>query len=327
MRSSTVNPPRPHEVCIDTNQSSRRQFLAAIGATVAATTVGGPAGFAQAPAVKTFAHGDFSITVLSDGHLTVPTRFLARNVPEADIKASLGLTADRVTPPCNVTLVRTPSESILIDVGAGPHYMPDAGKLAENMDAAGIDRMSITKVVITHAHPDHLWGILDDFDDAPMFANASYVLPQAEWNFWMAEDVASRLPEERQNFAPGAKRNLSHIKDKLQLVAPGADIVSGVRAIDTSGHTPGHISLEIASGNEALLVLADALTHPTISFAHPEWRPAADHYDADRAVATRRRLLGRLASDKSLAIGFHLPFPGVGRVEANGSAFRFVPAA
>jgi glyoxylase-like metal-dependent hydrolase (beta-lactamase superfamily II) len=116
-----------------------------------------------------------------------------------------------------------------------------------------------------------------------MFPHASYVLPEAEWNFWMAEDVASRLPADRQNFAPGAKRNLSHIKDKLQLIAPGAEIVSGVRAIDTSGHTPGHISLEIASGNEALLVLADALTHPIISFAHPEWRPAADHYDPDRS--------------------------------------------
>jgi glyoxylase-like metal-dependent hydrolase (beta-lactamase superfamily II) len=85
-----------------------------------------------------------------------------------------------VTPPCNVTLVRTLTETILIDVGAGPHFMPGAGTLAENMEAAGIDRKSITKVVFTHAHPDHIWGVLDDFDDAPMFPNASYVISSAE---------------------------------------------------------------------------------------------------------------------------------------------------
>jgi len=271
--------------------------------------------------------GEFEITVLSDGNLTIPTRFLARDVTETEIKASLGHTADLVTPPCNVTLVRTPTEVILVDVGAGPHFMPGAGKLAENMDAAGIDRKSVTKIVLTHAHPDHLWGALDDFDDAPMYPNASYVISAAEWNFWMASDSASRLPENRQSFAPGAKRNLSRIKDKLRTIEPGADIARGIRAVDTSGHTAGHISLEIASGNAAILVLADALTHPTISFAHPEWSPAADHHDPDRAIATRRSLLGRLASDKSLAIGYHLPFPHVGRVELPGSAFRFAPTA
>jgi glyoxylase-like metal-dependent hydrolase (beta-lactamase superfamily II) len=149
-------------------------------------------------------------------------------------------------------------------------------------------------------------------------------LSQAEWNFWMADDVASRLPEDRQNFAPGAKRNLSSIKDKLQLIEPGTEIVSGIRTIDTSGHTAGHISIEIVSGGEALVVLSDALTHPIISFAHPEWSPAADHHDAERAIATRRSLLARLTSDRSLAIGYHLPFPGLGRVERHGSAYRFI---
>ena len=152
------------------------------------------------------------------GNLTIPTRFLASNVSEADIKAWLGTTAAMVTPPTNVTLVRTPSETILIDVGAGAHFMPGAGKLAENMEAAGIDRKAVTKVVFTHAHPDHIWGTLDDFDDEPMFPSASYLISAAEWNFWMADDVASKLPEDRQNFAPGAKRNLNKIKEKLRTI-------------------------------------------------------------------------------------------------------------
>jgi len=304
----------------------RREFLGGLIAA-SATQLTPSLAWAAPPTSHVFKIGDFEIAVFSDGHLTIPTRFLARNVAEADIKAWLGQSADMVTPATNVTLVRTPTETILIDVGAGPHFMPGAGKLMANMDAAGVDRKAVTKVVFTHAHPDHLWGTVDDFDDEPTFPNASYVIAAAEWNFWMADDAALRLPEDRQNFAPGAKRNLSRIKDKLRTIEPGADITNGIRAIDTSGHTAGHISVEIVSGNEAVLVLADALTHPTISFAHPEWSPAADHHDPDLAVATRRALLDRLASDKSRAIGYHLPFPGVGHVERHGLAYRYVPTA
>jgi len=308
--------------------STRRQFLTAAAGMAATATMGSPGSLAQAPAVKTFAHGEFSIAVLSDGHLVVPSPFLARNASPEDLNAAMrnaGQSGDRVNTPTNVTLVRTQSDVILIDAGSGPHYMPTAGRLAENMEAAGIDRNLVTKVVFTHAHPDHLWGTFDDFDNEPMFPNASYVISAAEWSFWMAEDVALNLPEERQNFAPGAKRNLSAIKDKLRMIKPGEDIVTGVRAIDTSGHTPGHLSIEIASGRDAIIVLADALTHSTISFAHPEWMPAADHHDPQRAVVTRKTLLDRLATDRNRVIGFHLPFPGVGLVERDGTAYRFVP--
>ena len=302
----------------------RREFLEGlVFASVMQLTPS--SGFAAAPTSHTFRLGEFEISVFSDGHLTIPTRFLASNVSEAEIKAWLGQSADLVTPPTNVTLVRTPTELILIDVGSGPHFMPGAGQLAENLQTAGIDRKAVTKVVFTHAHPDHIWGTLDDFDDEPMFPNASYVISAAEWNFWMAEDVASRLPENRQNFAPGAKRNLSRIKDKLRTINAGEDIVTGIRALDTSGHTQGHLSIEIVSRQDAVIVLADALTHPTISFAHPEWKPAADHHDPERAVLTRKALLDRLATERTQVIGFHLPFPGTGHVERAGAAYRFVP--
>ena len=235
---------------------------------------------------------------MSDGHLTVPTRFLARNASEAEIASAIGVSTATVTPPCNVTLVRTPTELILIDVGSGPHYMPGAGKLAENMEAAGIDRHSISKVVLSHAHPDHLWGLLDDFDDTPMFPNASYLISAAELNFWLAPDAISRLPEDRQNFAAGARRNLERIKEKLQIIKPGREIIAGMQVLDTSGHTAGHICVELSSQRDAALVLGDALTHPIISFAHPDWMPAADHHDPQRAAAVRKTLLDKLATDR-----------------------------
>jgi len=96
--------------------------------------------------------------------------------------------------------------------------------------------------------------------------------------------------------------------------------------LDTSGHTAGHVSIEISAGPDAMVVLGDALTHPTISFAHPDWVPTADHHDARGAAAMRRRLLDKLATDRQHVIGFHLPFLGVGRVESIGRAYRFVPA-
>jgi glyoxylase-like metal-dependent hydrolase (beta-lactamase superfamily II) len=123
-----------------------------------------------------------------------------------------------------------------------------------------------------------------------------------------------------------ARRNLEAIRDKVMIVEPGQEIVTGMRVLDTAGHTAGHLSVELSSGRDGAVVLGDALTHPMISFAHPEWMPAADHHDPQRAVTVRKTLLDKLATDRQRVIGFHLPFPGVGFVERSGSSYRFVPA-
>ncbi len=121
------------------------------------------------------------------------------------------------------------------------------------------------------------------------------------------------LPAERAGFVTGARRNYAAIKQRVKMVKPGDDIVTGLRVIDTPGHTQGHVSLELAGG-DGLIVGGDALTHPLISFQHPDWKPTADHVP-DQAVETRRKLLDRLATDRAKLIGFHLPYPGVGTVE------------
>ena len=143
-----------------TSVVSRRNVIGSLAAT-SAMPLWPLFALAASTTSHSFKFGAFEISVVSDGHMTVPTRFLARNVSEREIKYWLGQSADMVTPATNVTLVRTPLDLILIDVGAGPHFMPTVGKLAENMETAGIDRKAVTKVVITHAHPDHLWGTLE----------------------------------------------------------------------------------------------------------------------------------------------------------------------
>jgi glyoxylase-like metal-dependent hydrolase (beta-lactamase superfamily II) len=152
-----------------------------------------------------------------------------------------------VAPAGNITLIRSASDSILIDTGSGANFQPTAGKLSENLDAAGIDAATITKVAFTNAHPDHLWGMIDEND--LRFPNASYVVSAAEWNFWTDADLIRKMPEAMHPFVVGAQRNLSRIKDRVTTVKPGADIVTGLRVLDTAGHTPGHISFEFAGGD------------------------------------------------------------------------------
>jgi glyoxylase-like metal-dependent hydrolase (beta-lactamase superfamily II) len=185
--------------------------------------------------------------------------------------------------------------------------MPTAGKLWDNLKTAGIDKAKINKVIFTHGHPDHLWGTVDELDDL-MMPEAMFFVAGAEWDFWHGDNAARGLPPERAGFVTGARRNYAAIKDKVKMVKAGDEIVAGLHIVDTPGHTQGHVSLELAGG-DGLIVGGDVLYHPLISFQHPEWKPAADHVP-DQAAATRRKLLDRLAADRSKLIGFHLPYPG-----------------
>ncbi|MFZ2091843.1 MAG: MBL fold metallo-hydrolase [Pseudolabrys sp.] len=300
---------------------NRRGFLAASAASFLARTL--PA-FAAAP--YTIKHGAFELAVVSDGHLVLPTSFLAPDAPAAQRDALLkaaGQTGEQYNSPTNVTLIRSGTDLILVDMGSGDRFMPTAGKLWDNLKTAGIDKAEITKVVFTHGHPDHLWGAIDELDELIM-PDATFYVASAEWSFWTGDNATRGLPPERAGFVTGARRNYAAIKGKMKMVKGGDEIVPGLRIADTPGHTQGHVSLELVGG-DGLIIGGDALTHPLISFQHPEWKPLADHVP-DQAVATRRKLLDRLATDRSRLIGFHLPYPGVGTVERKDGAYRFVPA-
>jgi glyoxylase-like metal-dependent hydrolase (beta-lactamase superfamily II) len=303
----------------------RRSFLSGAAGTLAACALPGGLGAATAP--HKFRHGAFEVLVVSDGHLLLPTSFLAPDAPQAERAALLeaaGLTGERFSSPTNVTLIRTAADLVLVDMGSGDRFMPSAGRLWDNLKAAGIDKGKITKVIFTHGHPDHLWGTVDELDDL-VTPDAAYFVAANEWNFWTGDNATRGLPAERAGFVTGARRNYAAIKGKVKMVKPGDDLVTGLRLIDTPGHTQGHVSLELA-GAGGLIVGGDVLTHQLISFQHPEWRPTADHVP-EQAAETRRKLLDRLATDRAKLIGFHLPYPGIGIVERNGRAYRFVSVA
>jgi glyoxylase-like metal-dependent hydrolase (beta-lactamase superfamily II) len=300
----------------------RRHMLASLGAALVIPAL--PAHGAVAPFRRKV--GAIDVTVLSDGTLEVPMSFVLPETPPAEAAALLtshGYPATGAPIPTNITLVKSGAELVLIDTGAGANFQPTAGKLAENMEAAGLDPAAVTKVVFTHGHADHLWGAIDDFDDSERFPKASYVIAAAEWDFWIHPDTPTSVPDWLQGMARGNARILQRLEGRIERRKGGEGLAPGLSFVATPGHTPGHMAVLVESGGERLLIGGDVLAHSAISFARPEWRFGSD-YDRDLAVATRRRLLDRLASERLPLVGFHLPYPGHGVVERSGTAYRFV---
>ena len=270
--------------------------------------------------------GGGEVVALSDGHLVLPGDFFFGHLPQdelAPVLAAHGVPRDQVEPPCNLTLLRQDGRIVLFDVGAGPAFMPSAGKLQASLAAEGLSPEDVTHVIFTHAHPDHLWGILDDFDE-PLFANAQMMMGQAEWNYWTDPATVDTIGEARASFAVGAARRLAVVEDQMILIRGGEEVLPGIMAHDTPGHTPGHMAFEIRSGRDAVMVGGDAIGNGHVALARPDWANGADS-DPELGTRTRLRLLDQLVADDVALLGFHLPGGGLGRVERNGDAYRFVP--
>ncbi len=298
----------------------RRQFVAGLGGLALS---GGPtATFARS--VMQF--GSSEVISVSDGNLVLPGSFYFDGLPQDEldlILAKHGVPRGQQEPPCNLTLLRQADKIVLFDAGAGAAFMPSAGEILDSLDAEGLAPEDITHVVFTHAHPDHLWGILDDFDD-PVFSGAQLMIGQAEWDYWTDPDTVNTIGAARASFAVGAARRLEAVEDQISYFNDGDEILPGVMAHATPGHTPGHMSFEIRDGTQAVMVGGDAIGNAHVAFERPEWASGADQ-DTDLGAKTRKRLLDQLAVDDIALLGFHLPNGGLGRVERDGSNYRFVP--
>lgn len=300
----------------------RRRFLGG-----SAALLGGLVAFPFARAVaQTLSTGSAELTVVSDGMMTLPLGFVFPDAPQEELVKLLeeyGQPTDAMRPDCNVTLVRAGERLAIFDVGAGPNFMSSTGKLLGSLEAAGVAPADVTDVIITHAHPDHLWGLTDDFDDL-VFADADYHIGRTEWDFWSSPDAMAQMPEDRQTFVIGAQNRFAALDGRVNFIGDGDEVLPGIEAVGTPGHTPGHLSFMV-HGPQPVLIVGDAIANDTVAFAHPEW-PTASDQDPGLAAKTRAALLDRLAGDKAKAIGFHFPHPGAGMVERRGEAFVYVPA-
>lgn len=318
---------------VDKPDPQRRRILRSTGTAASCVLLGSTftglsrqAFGAEVQAPHTIPLGDMSLTVLSDGTLTLPVDFI---LPDALIDSTTrdtlleegNLSTKQFTNDCNVTLLETSDRKIIFDVGAGFNFMPNTGKLVEQLENHGIAPDEITDVVFTHAHPDHLWGLLDDFDDL-FFPDANYHMHESEYDYWMDEKTLAATPEARQTFVVGAQNRLPLIADQLTTFRYGEEIIPGIESVDSHGHTPGHTSFVLHGGSNPVHLIGDALTNHFLSFKHPEQALGADQ-DKDAAVASRLRLLDRFVAEKEQILGFHLPFPGLGQVEKSDATNEY----
>ncbi|MEM6465201.1 MAG: MBL fold metallo-hydrolase, partial [Pseudomonadota bacterium] len=256
-----------------------------------------------------------TLTTVTDGSLVLPGSFVFDTMPEAELKEILArhdLSSDRLTPECNLALYRDGTHTVLFDVGAGPDFMPTAGSIVDSLNALGLAPEDITHVVFTHAHPDHIWGLLDEFDE-PLFYEASYLMGRDEWDYWWNPNTVNTIGEARAAFAVGAKRRMEAIEEAVVLFDDGDEVLPGIAALATPGHTPGHMAFEIRQGAQAALIVGDAVANHHVALAKPSWESQSDQ-DPALSVKSRRLLLDRLASEDLSVIGFHLPNGGLGGI-------------
>lgn len=274
--------------------------------------------------------GEIDVLVVSDGVLPLPTKMLGHNADPAVRTAWL---KDMFLPPdafdwaLNAVLVRSGGRTILIDAGLGGDpklHLPRAGQLIKRLDAAGIDLASVTDVVLTHMHMDHIGGLLVDGVKDRLRPDLRIHVAAAEVKFWESPDFSHTAmpPGFPDALRAAAKRFRKEYHNRLRQFDEEHEVAPGVVVRRTGGHTPGHSVVRLASGGDALTFAGDAVF--TVGFEQPDWHNGFEH-DPEEAARVRVRLLRELAETGEMLVATHLPFPSVGRVAVDGDAFRWVP--
>ncbi|MET4170545.1 glyoxylase-like metal-dependent hydrolase (beta-lactamase superfamily II) [Bradyrhizobium sp. LA6.1] len=303
-----------------------------LGPTTASASV--PQSGAQAPGFYRYKVGSYECTSINDGARTfpMPDKFVV-NLPKEEALAAgeaAYMPKGMVTVPFNPQLINTGSKLVLIDTGNGVANLEPSkgavGRTLQNLQAAGVDPKNIDVVLLSHLHPDHTNGIRLA-DGALAFPNAEIMVPAKDWEFWASDENAAKAPNDMtKNYFANVKKTFAGLESKVTKYEWGKEVAPGITSIATPGHTPGHTSFAVASGDKKVLIQSDVTNIPEFFLRNPDWHVAFDN-DGAMAQATRHKFYDMAAAEKATVIGFHFTFPSVGHVEKDGAKYRLIPSA
>ena len=314
-------------------QNVSRRSLLALGAGLGATAMLGGSALARAPKLGTqspywhrFIVGDAEVTVVSDGPLPLgdPSGTFI-GIPKEEVKKMLVehfLSPDNVVLEQNSPIVNTGDKLILFDTGMGTSkaFGPTTGRQQKSMAEAGIKPEDIDAVVLSHAHIDHIGGIVDA-NDKPLFPNAQYYIAQSDLDFWTDE---GKLGGPLKDFVLHARKNLLPVRDRLVFIKDGQEFLPGVQAMAAPGHTVGHTMFMVTSAGKSFAFLGDLTHHAVLLLEKPLMEFSYDT-DPKQAAQTRVKMLDMLAANKIPVMSYHFAWPGYGHVAKSGDGFRYFP--
>jgi glyoxylase-like metal-dependent hydrolase (beta-lactamase superfamily II) len=305
----------------------------ALGATAGLSLIPSASAVAAAPLVKTSAPGyfrmmlgDFEITALSDGTVDLPVDKLLTHTTPAKVDKALARSylKSPLETSVNAYLVNTGSKLVLIDTGAAGLFGPTLGRLMTSLKASGYQPEQIDEIYITHMHPDHVGGLMADGKMA--FPNATVRADKRDADYWLSQQNLDKAPAESKGFFQGAMASLNPYvaAQRFSPFEGDTDLVPGIKAVATPGHTAGHSSYIIESRGQKLEIWGDLIHVAAVQFDDPSVTIAFDS-DSTSAEAQRKRAFADAAKGGYLVAGSHLQFPGIGHVREQGKSFTWVP--
>jgi len=268
--------------------------------------------------------GDIRVTALEDGYGDAPIAVVV-NIDEAGAAALVELSsgADLLHPVFNAYLIEISDRPLLIDAGAGVHMGPNAGKMLGSLVETGVAPGDIEAIILTHCHPDHILGIVDENWNA-VFPNAELVVPELDEQFWLRSDF-SKIDNEYQRLETERAQKAAAPYGGRTRTISGGEVAPGVTMVPLPGHTPGHSGYMVEGGGKKLFLWGDIVHLPTFQPARPD---ASLLFDVDQSLAraTRKQTFERAIADRLEVGGGHLLAPGFARVERAGTVYRIVPS-
>jgi glyoxylase-like metal-dependent hydrolase (beta-lactamase superfamily II) len=279
----------------------------------------------QIPGVYQRRIGNIVVTALSDGYLDGTVDVL-QNITPAD---STRMLSDAFRPgrrtSVNAYLVYSAGRLALIETGSGDYLLPTAGKLRQNLQAAGVDPASIERVILTHMHPDHSAGLTDPKTGTKLFPNAELVVHENEPRHWHDDAAMARASERAKKlYFQCAREQIAPYHNVMHTFSGSVEVFPGVRSVPLHGHTPGHSGYMIASGKDSLLIWGDIVHVPEIQVPRPDVTIEFDT-DPHAAAAARKRIFDQVSTDRQLIAGMHVHFPGFAHVARHGDGYAMVP--